>query len=254
MTVVMMTCRFKSSCSLVLGSRLSTISSLSKSARWSATRFHGRRVSFHGCWSGGCRLIQGSNGVLVDDQEIDVGNISIQYHLCGSWGFHVSKCPTAWSMMQEQHKTGSKDPGKGGKVSDGFGEDGRQRERRFSWQMFRIWREWKMQAGLRQGWRHQRSLPVRSRMRRRISSSLCDASAKWTWMVLDGRSSVRKKCFLNKVSAWLVTHNMRGSHGSRESRCHLTRTYEWLSVADSSGRGSFRQERSHFYDRQMGRR
>ena len=65
-----------------------------------------------------------------DDHEIDVVNMSIQCHGCGGWMHYKSKCPTAWEVMQEQHRVGnngSKGPKNGGKNSakgiGGFGKD-----------------------------------------------------------------------------------------------------------------------------------
>ena len=98
------------------------------------------------------------------EQEIDVVNMSIQCHGCGGWRHYNSKCPTAWSMVQDQSQTGNmeyKGFGKGWKKfwirgrRSRKGRKRRKRQGRVQRSMPQVWRNRTSQARLYQGWRHR---------------------------------------------------------------------------------------------------
>ena len=92
------------------------------------------------------------------DQEIHVVNMSIQCHGCGGWKHYKSKCPTAWAVMQEQRRAGSKVPGKKARAQSakgigGFGKGGKGKGV-FLAGVFNGCEPGTPQAGLHQCWRH----------------------------------------------------------------------------------------------------
>ena len=84
----------------------------------------------------------------------------------------------------------------------------RQRESRFSWQVFQVWRGWTPQAGLDQGWRHRGRHPdlgcVDVLRRVCVGHRQCGRG----WRLAGAEAS--EESVSNVVSAWHVKDNVRG--------------------------------------------